>query len=385
MKDHYTKQELVGNDFLFISYKHDDKNGTVDDILAYLYEQGVQFWYDADLAVGDKWTEIAEELIQHENCVGVIFFNSVESFTSSPVNTERSLALKKQEKWRKAGKTFHIFPVNMGQPSVLELIRAVFENIPNTADLKRDFKVEYIRNITSLFDSDIIYCYTDPNNKEGYLQSILDMINKNLPKVINKSVRQMKQIEKQLSSGGNQSFSFGVCRDKPSDAVPPALLGKDGPVHLRSGSYIVQGGRAFTVKKIVWRLLYCKDEQYVLAAENVIALRNGGRDIKEQLMESFVPYAFTEEEQKKLQEVRLLNGEDLKHIQSPDKLAFAPETENPEGHWWIDVMAQGALQKVVKKDGKVFDAGYNMRTKKSGIRPVIVVDQAVMTSILENK
>ena len=387
MKDYYTREELVGNEFLFISYKHDAVDKTVDCVLDYLYEQGVRFWCDIDLGPGQVWTDVAKGLILHENCVGVIFFNSVDSFLSEPVHKERGFALEKLERCKKSGNPFMIFPVNMGYPSVLELIRAVFENNRDKVYLQRNFSVECIHNITKLFPSDIIYCYADPENSEGYLQSLYTMIEKSLPKTINKSVQQLKQIEKAISKEGNQKVTFGMCKDKPSDAVPPALLEKDGPVHLRSGSYIVQNGRAFTVKKLAWRLLYCKNDCYVLASESVIAVRPGGKgeDLKKWLMEAFMPYAFTEEEQQKLKELRLLNAEDVREVTGSEKLAFAPDGDNPEGHWWMDAMAQGALQKVVKKDGKVLESGYNMRTKKSGIRPVIVLESAAMTSILENK
>lgn len=68
----YTKEEVVKNDFLFVSYKHEDTEIVVE-VIGFLVEQGIRIWYDADLVYGDKWPEIAEKLIKNDHCRGVIF------------------------------------------------------------------------------------------------------------------------------------------------------------------------------------------------------------------------------------------------------------------------------------------------------------------------
>lgn len=380
MRKYYTKEEIVRSEFIFVSYKHEDRNTTVAGVLDFLFEQGVRFWYDADLGVGLNWDEVVRDLIMHDNCVGAIFFNSVESFTSEAVHKERGFALEKLKQCQSTGKVFRIFPVNIGRRSVLELIRAVFEAYPGVKELQEKCRLEYLRDISNLFPSNTTYRYADPEDQAGYMNELLDMIARELPKgVIDKNRKQMMLFEQ-----SGIALPLGICKDKPSGAVPPALLEKDGPVHLRNGSFVVEDHQAFTVKKIQWRLLYCRDKRYVFAAENAQSLRNGGRELKEWLQQTFVPTAFTEEEQKKLLEIRLLTLEDVQYTDSPEKLIFAPDATNPEGHWWMDAMAQGALQKVIKKDGSVFHIGYNMRTKKSGVRPVIVIDHENLSGILEN-
>lgn len=39
----------------------------------------------SELANVDNWIEIAERMITHENCIGTIFFNSLNSYISNPV------------------------------------------------------------------------------------------------------------------------------------------------------------------------------------------------------------------------------------------------------------------------------------------------------------
>ena len=384
MKGYYTKEEVVQEGFLFISDKREDSSETVYDTLNYLFEQGVRFWYDADLGVGEKWTEIAEGLIKHPNCRGVVFFNSIPSFTSEPVHKERGFTLEKQKKCREEKTPFCIFPVNIGQPSVLELIKAVFYEINDLTRLKREFPIEYIKNITTLFDSEIIYCYADPNNKEGYRSDLCNIIAKSLPQVINKDVVRMKKFEDSgIRQDGKRAY-FGKCADKQTADVPASLLSKDGRISLNGNNYIVQNGSAYTIKKIPWRLLYCKDDKCVLISEEPVGVRTGGAELKQWLTDSFFPLAFTEEEKTQVEEIRLATLEDVQKAKSEEKLVFLQSEINPDGHWWIDSMAHGALQKVVKKDGRIFAAGYNMRTKKSGVRPIIVVNNSTLTKIIEN-
>ena len=106
---HYTREEIVRSDFLFISYKREDRNSTVAGVLDFLFQHGVRFWYDADLGVGQNWDEVVHELILHKNCVGAIFFNSVESFISEPVHKERGFALEKKKNKEKSSQSNECF------------------------------------------------------------------------------------------------------------------------------------------------------------------------------------------------------------------------------------------------------------------------------------
>lgn len=375
MNDHYTKEELSKDDFLFISYKHEDKNAVVADVLSYLYEEGVRFWYDADLGVGENWAKVAQGLISHEKCRGVIFFNSVESFTSEPVHKERGFACERAEKCKANGEQFFIFPVNIGSPSVLELVKSVFDGLSDDPrEMKRVFPLEYIKNIAKLFESDTIYCYADPSDKEGYTKALYDMIVKSLPTVVDKSFLQMKRL--QDSSPGGTRLEIGLCADKPTGAVPSSLLDRDGKVSLHGSTFMISEGKAYTVKPIPWRVLYPKDDAFVLIAEDTVALRGGGAELNKWLTEDFASAAFTAEQLSMISDIRLLTPDDISRVSDQSKLSFPETPSNPEGHWWIASMSYGALQRVVRKEGAVYSMGYNYRTKRSGVRPVITVSKS---------
>ena len=122
MEQFYTKIELENRDYLFLSYKHDDAE-TVHAVRSQLYDLGVQIWYDADLHIGNNWLERATERINNPRCKGVIFFNSVSSFMSKPVHQERLLTLARIKRDKEQGKSFEIFPVNIGCSSNIYLIK----------------------------------------------------------------------------------------------------------------------------------------------------------------------------------------------------------------------------------------------------------------------
>ncbi len=371
MDNYYTKEEVVRDGFLFISYKHEDANGTVNAVLEYLYDQGVRFWFDADLSVGQNWTEVARELIMHKNCLGVIFFNSIDSFTSEPVHKERGYAIEKTRVCKQTKAPFVVFPVNIGYPSVVEIIRAVFEKFKDGKQLNREFPLEYINNIATLFDSNIIYCYADPEKEDEYKKNLCDEIIKTFPHIVNKLHLQIRKENNKVAD----SIFFGQYKDKPTNDVPVSLLNNDGRISLRGSSFLVLEGVSYTIKDLSWRVLYCEGDRCILVCEDTVCIKNGGSDLKKWLSESFRSVAFSEEEQSLIEELRLVTEEDIHQVSDEKQFVFAKSETNSDGHWWIDSMSLGSLQKVMKKDGKVFSSGYNIRTKRSGVRPVIVLSK----------
>jgi len=373
---HYTKEEVVKNNFLFVSYKHDNAE-IVTEVINFLFEQGVRLWYDTDLVIGDKWPEVAEKLIKHENCRGVIFFNSVESFQSEPVFLERKYILEKMEMCQKSGQTFFSIPVNIGQPSTMLLLKSVFQSLPNEdREIERIFPLKYVQTISALFTSETIYCYADPNGGDEYKQRLVDNIKKALPSVIDNEALIAKQIVETLGTVC-ASVSLGLCRGKIAEVLPDYLLTKNQRVDYQGATYIVEDGVAYKAEQISWRPVYCDDTEFVLLSKNIGDMRNGGDDLKTWLENSFLRLAFTDAERQEITSVRLLNEKDIEKATSSDLLTFS----DCDTHWWLDARSGGALQKVVKKDGTIYNSGYNFRTKKSGVRPVICVKKDFIASI----
>lgn len=372
----YTKEDVVKNDFLFVSYKHED-SATVTDTINYLLAQGIRIWYDADLNVGEKWPEVAEGLIKNDNCRGVIFFNSEDSFKSDPVYLERGFAMEKAEANKNSGRPFLMFPVNIGKPSTMRILKSVFESLPDDdKEIEKTFPLKYLQGICTIFSSDIIYCYADPENNEEYKQRLSENIKKALPSVIDAAALSAREIEKVIGVS-HATVSLGIYKGSSVDVLPAYFLSKDQRVEYQGVTYLVEGGIAYDTRSITWRPVYCDDEKFVLLAQNVVETKNGGEALNEWLSGSFYDLAFTDQEKKEISCVRLLTESDIEKSKTPDLLVF----NDSDSHWWLDARAMGALQKVVKKDGSIYNSGYNYRTKKSGVRPIICVNKDFITSI----
>ena len=372
MSLHYTKEEITQDSFLFASYKHEN-NAIVFDVLDFLIKEGVRVWYDADLVIGDKWTNVADGLINHPNCKGIIFFNSVESFKSNPIFLERGFALKKIEESKNSATPFFVFPVNIGHPSTMLLLKEVFQSLPDThSDIERIFPLEYLLSIASIFSNDTIYCYADPKNPDEYKQRLYENIAKAAPSVINKDVIKAKALV-QTPSSAQRSIALGIRKGLPANNLPSYFLTKDQSVTYQGEQFLISEGVAYSTQKIYWQVIYCEKDTVVLLSRDIVDTRNGGAGLISWLKSSFKELSFTEEEKSEILEIRLLTEKDMNKISDKELLAFSGASENGDSHWWIDSMNMGALQKVIKKNGAIYSSGYNFRTKKSGVRPVITV------------
>ena len=74
-------------DYYFVSYSHLDYREVLVDILQ-MEEQGLHFWYDTDIHIGENWEHIAKSYISKFQCKGVIFYLSKSSINSPACNKE---------------------------------------------------------------------------------------------------------------------------------------------------------------------------------------------------------------------------------------------------------------------------------------------------------
>ncbi|MBR7163306.1 MAG: toll/interleukin-1 receptor domain-containing protein, partial [Clostridia bacterium] len=74
-------------DYYFVSYSHLDYKEVLVDILQ-MEEQGLHFWYDTDIHIGENWEDIAKSYISKFQCKGVIFYLSKSSINSPACNKE---------------------------------------------------------------------------------------------------------------------------------------------------------------------------------------------------------------------------------------------------------------------------------------------------------
>ena len=130
--------------YLFISYSHKDTN-VVYQILKQLYDRGINYWYDAQLNVGEKWNEQAEQALKDELCAGVLFFVSKSFFESEACNKEVDFVEHKI----KENPEFKYFPVCVQDMGVYKILD------------KCNFEVQHHslidHHLQNLFHKDVIY------------------------------------------------------------------------------------------------------------------------------------------------------------------------------------------------------------------------------------
>ncbi len=380
----YSSDELVKDDFLFVSYRHNDKM-VVHGVVSALIEMGVRLWYDTDLSIGDNWNERVADIIKHENCMGALFFNSTDAFFSEPISKERALVIEKRSLLSARGKTFPVIPINIGGVSTMQIIKSVFDALPNdrTADAK--FPLKYLKDIAELFGSETLYASASEDNIVGCAQNVFDAIEKNIPTAIDISRIKLKNISKTAAArtcGELPIVSLGKYKNAPSSAVPAYLLDGSGRITYKDEEYIVDGGAAFTLYPIDWICIYCDGDETVMISQSIIELKNGGADLIKWLNSDFKASAFTDKEAGCLcSDISLLSMDDIAKADSSCFMSAGASERISEAQWWLGAFSMGIMQKVVREDGTVYANGYNSRMKKCGVRPVIRVCMSKFTSL----
>lgn len=341
MPEYFTEETVITDKFLFISYSHEEK-AQVHETVQWLIESGVRLWYDADLHNGDIWVEKAKKMLSHDNCVGAVFFNSMNAFMSDPVAEERSICLQKKEAWEKAGKRFHTFVVNMGKPSTLRLVKQVLDNLPdNDKFLSQAFTTGQLDVILRLFPDTRIYAFLDPEDPRSFRAGFLADLEEAAPEVVKKADRALENIKKRADGAG---------------------------VIFKLGKHSVGGQQT----ALEWQLLDHKDAQCQFLLRQVLDPRPGS-GLTQWLNGEFKTEAFTPQEQ------AYLLG-DIRLLSKAEALEKASGTMETGCGWWLSDV-NGALQKMVRENGGIYDKGSNNIRTSWGVRPVITVDMQTVETL----
>lgn len=388
MADYYSSEEIVKGDFLFVSYRHADRD-TVYGIVDLLLSMGVRLWCDKDLKAGDDWNERVRVILEHPNCRGVIFFNSINAFMSAAIAKERAITKEKQRQCLEKGVPFLVLPVNIGKPSTMRLLKQAFAELADD-DEEIDFKLplESINDIVDLFNSKTLYVYADGNNAESCAESVFSSIERTLPTAIDISKIKMKSLGKSLTKtvGELPCVVMGKYKGVSFDVLPPHLLERNGIVEHLGVSYIIEGEKAYTSVPIEWLCIYCDGDEACLVSDKILESRIGGADLKKWLNTVFSECAFNDSERACLiGDVSLLTEKDLSRADSKEFLKATPGERISEKQWWLDAFGMGIMQKVVREDGTVYNNGYNSRVKRCGVRPVIRVSMKELVRLTNEK
>ncbi len=330
MSKHYAEKDITESKFLFASYSHQNA-AVVHNAIDFLLEQGIQVWFDKALHNGDDWDVVAKEKIDHENCVGVIFFNSPQSYISDPVSKERQFTIDKCKKSEESGKKFHIFVLNIEKTSTLRILREVFMMLPdNDAEISKVLKTKQVSIILEMFPDTRIYSYLTNENTENVMKSLCDDIIKKAPETYNKSNLVLNKILNNDDTKKVLFIDFGI----------------------------------YEGEKIRWSLVKKDEENFFFLASDIIETNYG--DDLENLLNNKLLKEITDEKEK------IYPGEYLRLLTVEESKQLGESVLKVGCEWWL-ADKRGSLQSTVRDDGTVYQNGYNNKRFRKGVRPLLVL------------
>ena len=86
-------EAIESDGYYFVAHSRQDFKIVYTDILR-LESVGVDIWYDRSMEPGRNWQEIAERMMNRQECKGVIVYGTVNSMASKPVQIELLVADK---------------------------------------------------------------------------------------------------------------------------------------------------------------------------------------------------------------------------------------------------------------------------------------------------
>lgn len=324
MREFYTTDEATKDSFLFISYSHDEQE-TVKVWADYLIDRGVRVWWDRAFMGGDDWETIAQRLLSHENCRGILFFASKSAIASPNVAKE----------WRCAARTRENRPNGDFYPQIIMAT--------DDAGLDYKFLTNFVKKNEELFSDEdyddfrslfgkkdhLYYCASSETDREKLLQTIKSRV----PDAVDE---------------------HEIIRDKLAD-----ISNLDKDVVLKLGAYGPEK------RPLLWQQIGQEGDVATLLCRSVLTQSLGGQPLTDWL-EDFLLQTFSAAEQAELKgHLRLLTAAEAASVAQEDLAA--------DEIWWL-ADRDGNLQSVVRPDGTVYASGYNCRLYPKGIRPVITLD-----------
>ncbi len=353
------EEKIIANHYIFVSYSHRDADAVREDMTA-LIARGVRVWYDEHMRIGEKWSDIAEKRINDENCVGVLFYNSPNSFISTAVQEEQKMASE-----RAKNGDFHIWAVHIDAKPTSQICIDAIPLHPNC----QEYFTTTMRFQQDLFDSRILCIMR--SESEATVERIYNEIAEPYHIVDNENNLMDDARKSNRSIGETNEITLGRY-------VSSEYFGPEQPVNAedqRFGSQktlIQLNGKRYNTKELRWRLLYVKDERAVLLCSRIIDKKEFAQGAHF-LTSTFCAVTFAEIEGADRIKARYMTNADIslakdKHTES----ALTLKENNDQLHWWIDEDGLTAHWKQTYSNDFSYKKGFPIFIKK-GIRPVIEV------------
>ena len=356
------EEKILSAKFVFISYSHLDKAVVWEDVQK-LMAKGVRIWYDINMREGEKWTDIANQVLHHKNCAGVIFYNTSNSFKSRAVQIE-------QETTRRLGLKY--WAVHIGGRSTVSIAFDTLKDIEQRYGATDSKFTEYMAHIMpeqqKMFPDESLYF--SRNSSDEVVQAIYDKVA--VPyRLVDNEDNFLADCEKNnLVGASNNAIVLGRYISEEYFGTEQAQSEEDCRFGV-ADDLIQFEGRRYATKELYWKLLYVEDGRAVLLCDRILSKASfveGERFLREK----FCMLAFSQLDKERFGEIkaRFLTNEDVN--KSTDKDALELNEKTMLKHWWIN--EQGLCREWKQTySGSIHHKNGFLRLVKKGIRPVIEI------------
>lgn len=354
------EEKILSGKFVFISYSHKDEEAVKEDVGA-LLSKGVRAWFDVNMRVGEKWTDIANRVLHHENCAGVIFYNSANSFVSEAVQKEQEITRALGHKYW----AVHLDSKPTTQIS-MEAMNLMASKYGLADPVISKHMMQTMPEQNKMFDERIL-CFMRSDSGE-LVERLYNEIAVPYRLVDNEDNFLSDLKRNDDASGDTKEIKLG--RYVSGEYIGPEQ--PTGEVDQRfgaSGDLMQINGKCYTTKELSWRLMYVEDGKAVLICNKILKQATYD-DGKAFLENDFCNLAFSNNDIERYGEIkaRYMNEKDVEKNTNPNALAlgFIGKLK----HWWIDADGLTINWKQTYSDNICYKNGFSCLIKK-GIRPVI--------------
>ena len=363
-RNYMPEERILGDRFIFVSYSHKEYERVSRDVADW-NDKGVRIWFDRNMQPSDDWKKVANEKINHPNCVGVLFYNSDYSLASSACAEERRCTLA-----RLGEGDFRYWFINKDEESTDNMARRAW-GIANENG-ESNF-LDRISDINKLFNDNILRIREIDDAGRDYLQCMIDMAEQ--VGAIDTERTIMKGFGKRaLAESSIKRILLGRFIDK-KQMLP--IEHEQGVNRFVCGEqeYICYNDSVYSTKPLFWRFLYNKSDVAVLLCDEIL-LDAVGTEIDDRLAQ-LEGVIFSEKERNNISAVRLLTTEDIQAVQEHDKDLLSEESGR---HYWINGAGLSEGWQMTCLGSHLNKKGFPSFNQK-GVRPVIEIPTKNIESI----
>jgi len=323
---HDMREPREDDKYLFISYSHKDADVVYSD-LRELFGEGLRYWYDSEIGVGEEWTDDAEKSMRNTNCLGVIFYMSENLFKSSAVEEEIRIfnEIKKERKER--NEIFYFVPVSIGNRSVNAIIRDVYLSLADLSDdsLGKTFPQGRLEKIINTFGDKVVYIpRSGLPDDHGHIIKMIEQLQNNSLFSNDECMIDVLKRKRLLNDYNSELYlSFGKYPQRREPIQMP--MGRNADIDYNGKKYRIEDGTSFVFEDIKWKMISIDCYHGVFVSDLSLDMRAGGPELENWIRLEFMKIAFNDDERKCIVNISLLSTEQLE--KNIDKIGYTKNTE----------------------------------------------------------